>query len=143
MKYIALAFLFITLSCSKKPDHSKDIEAIKKVLSDQTEAWNQGDLDGFMKGYWNSDKLKFIVKGTIRRGYELVLASYKKSYPDKDMIGHLDFSHLEVEPMDDAATIYNVTGNWEVTGDKAGKGNFSLIFKNINGQWLIIEDHTF
>ena len=44
------------------------------VLDAQVSAWNAGDLDGFMAGYWNSEELKFL-SGDIGRNLELISAT--------------------------------------------------------------------
>ena len=35
-------------------------EEIEGVMQRQMTAWNEGDLDGFMEGYWKSDSLVFV-----------------------------------------------------------------------------------
>ena len=32
------------------------IDEIRAVIKAQQEAWNRGDIDGFMNGYWRSDQ---------------------------------------------------------------------------------------
>src|SRR5713226_4570053 len=74
----------------------KDLRAL---LNEQAEAWNRGDIDGFMKGYWKSPDTVFVGSCGVQRGWDAVLARYKKSYPDRAAMGHLTFSGLEVTPL--------------------------------------------
>jgi hypothetical protein len=126
---------------SAQPTTSKDESAVRKLLSDQTLAWNRGSIDDFMKGYWNSDSLLFIGKSGIRYGFARTLANYKKNYGDTDKMGKLSFSLLEIKRL--SAMHYFVIGNWSLKrkiGDVGGI--FSLLFQKIAGRWLIIADHT-
>ena len=76
-------------------DHAADREAIGGVLRAQQSAWNRADVDAFLDGYWHSPELTFSGSSGVARGWDGVLARYKKSYPDRAAMGHLDFSELE------------------------------------------------
>ena len=111
------------------------------VLDAQAEAWNRGDIDGFMQHYWKSDLLTFSSDGHTRRGWTEAKSRYERSYPTPERMGHLDFTDIEVHMLGDTAAL--VLGRWHLTRepDSVG-GNFSLVFERIDGQWTIIHDHT-
>ncbi len=111
------------------------------VLRQQAAAWNRGDLDGFMKGYWNSPDLTFAGSGGITRGWQPVLERYKKNYPDRQAMGHLDFSELELRPLGNEAAL--VVGRWHLkrSSEQLG-GVFTLLFESFPEGWRIIHDHT-
>ncbi len=118
-----------------------DEKAIRKVLDDQTTAWNRGSLDDFMHGYWNNDSLVFISSTGITYGYQNALDHYHKSYGDITKMGRLFFTLYQVKPI--GTNYYYVTGRYflkRTVGDK--QGFYTLLFKKIRGQWLIISDHT-
>ncbi len=145
--YFILSMSIIAFSCNnltnkKNRDFSNNII---EMLHSQTESWNAGSLDSFMsKGYWESDSLQFITPKGIKLGYEKVLNSYKKSYPNKAAMGHLEFNDIKVLSLDDKKSIYQVFGHWDVIKDeKSTGGYFSLIIKNINGEPKIVIDHTY
>jgi ketosteroid isomerase-like protein len=132
------------ISCKeqmKSPDASLVKEAIQQVMDEQEAAWNQGDLEGFMQGYWKSDSLRFIGKRGITYGWQPTLDNYKQSYPDSDAMGKLQFTNLSMEITGDSSTY--VIGKWELfrTTDTLA-GHYSLLWKNLNGRWLIIADHS-
>src|SRR3954462_14434958 len=77
----------------------KNVQAIRKVLTTQTEAWNKGDIDGFMKGYWKNDSLKFIGKSGVTYGYQQTLERYKRTYSDTIKMGRRSFDILEVKKL--------------------------------------------
>lgn len=120
---------------------NKNDEAIKKVLNTQLEAWNKGNIDEYMKGYWQNDSLMFIGKSGITYGYQNTLNNYKKNYKDAAQMGTLFFDILQLKPL--SADTYFVVGKWflkRTVGDIGG--SFTLLFKKINGNWVIIADHS-
>jgi hypothetical protein len=115
-------------------------QAIRQVLSNQVAAWNAGNIDQFMKGYFNSDSLMFIGKN-ITYGWQRTLDAYKKSYPDTAAMGRLSFDLLKFQPL--SPEYYFVVGKWHLrrsVGDVGGY--FNLLFQKVLGQWLIIVDHS-
>jgi ketosteroid isomerase-like protein len=126
-----------------KMDVQSSVKAIETVMDQQAKDWNNGDIDGFMTGYWHSDSLKFITKNGIRMGYDSVTLNYKKSYDSKDKMGRLNFSDLNISMLDQEQSIANVTGKWEVIQkNKTLSGIFSLVFRQVKGEWKIVIDHT-
>ena len=120
----------------------KDRSQIETVLRDQQAAWNRGDIDAFLKGYWNSPELTFSGSDGVQRGWDGVLARYKKNYPDRAAMGTLDFSALEFRFLGPDAAL--VLGRWRLTrppSNDAG-GEFSLVFQRFPEGWKIIHDHT-
>jgi ketosteroid isomerase-like protein len=115
--------------------------AIRQLMADQATAWNKGNIDEFMKGYWNNDSLMFIGHSGITYGYRQTLDNYKKTYSNADQMGQLFFTLLKVKPL--SPDYYFVIGKWLLkrkTGDIGGI--YTLLFRKINGQWRIVCDHT-
>lgn len=120
---------------------AQDKEAIAKVLDDQRQAWNRGDIDSFMLGYWKSDSLIFVGKGAPLYGWQSTIDRYKKSYPGKTAMGQLTFDIIQVKVLDDRNAF--VLGGWHLKREKdAPGGYFTLWFRKINGEWKIVCDHT-
>ena len=57
---------------------SSDELTIRKVLDNQIKAWNKGDIEDFMQGYWKNDSLMFIGKNGINWGWQKTLENYKE-----------------------------------------------------------------
>jgi len=117
--------------------------AIVEVLTVQTAAWNRGDLPGYMQGYWHSDSLVFIGKKGLTYGWQPTLANYQKSYPDKAAMGQLDFSGLRVTLLGAGAA--QVVGRWHLarTGGLGDlQGHYLLVLRKVQGQWVIVADHS-
>ena len=118
----------------------QDKQAILKVMADQQTAWNRGDINAFMQGYWQSDSLLFVGKTAPTKGWQATLDNYKRGYPNKAAMGTLAFNILKVELLD--AQNAFVLGGWNVKTDKDAGGYFTLWFRKINGEWKIVVDHT-
>ena len=115
--------------------------AIRQLMADQAAAWNKGNIDEFMKGYWNNDSLMFIGHSGITYGYQQTLDNYKKTYSNADQMGKLFFTLLKVKRL--SPDYYFVIGKWLLkrkTGDIGGI--YTLLFRKIDGQWRIVCDHT-
>jgi ketosteroid isomerase-like protein len=115
---------------------------IMEVLNKQVEAWNQRDLEGFMRGYWRSTDLTFYSGGTPLSGWQSTLDRYRQRYQSEGReMGHLDFSDLQIEGLGSDAAF--VRGKWhlKMTAGEAG-GLFTLIFRRFSDGWKIVHDHT-
>ncbi|MBM71640.1 MAG: DUF4440 domain-containing protein [Crocinitomicaceae bacterium] len=111
---------------------------VLQTMEAQQNAWNEGDLDAFMNGYWESDSLLFIGKSGLNNGYLNTLNNYKKAYPDKNTMGTLSFKNMSWTPLSDSAAL--LIGSWQISEEQ--NGMYSLIWKNIDGRWVIIADHS-
>ena len=127
--------------CPATDANNHDRAAMEDFLTRQQAAWNRGDLDAFVEGYWHSSDLTFSgVNGTVR-GYDGVLDRYKKAYADRDAMGQLQFSGVEFRFLGSDAAL--VLGHWHLTRSKGDIGGvFSLVFQRFPEGWRIIHDHT-
>ena len=114
---------------------------IRSVLHAQQDAWNHGDIDGFMNGYARSGSTVFVSDDTVRRGWETVRARYLKKYSDRAKMGRLTFSDLEITPITADAAV--VLGRWKLNrAQDRPHGRFTLIFRKTADGWRIVHDHT-
>ena len=122
-------------------ERANDRAAIMKILEAQQNNWNQGNVDAFLEGYWHSPDLTFSGSGGVARGWDGVLARYKKNYPDRAAMGQLDFSGLEFHFLGKDAAL--VLGHWHLTRAQGDIGGvFSLVWQRFPEGWRIIHDHT-
>jgi ketosteroid isomerase-like protein len=138
---VLLVLCFIGLASAQSEKRKTAIRAeITRVMTDQAAAWNRGDIDGFMQGYWRSEKLTF-VSNQVTRGWQPTLDRYKRNYDSRAKMGTLTFSDLEIDVFskDSAA----VLGSWSLAREKDNPGGkFTLIFKRFKDGWKIVHDHT-
>ncbi len=138
---ILLLILISILWSSTGFTQDRNARAILDLLDTQTAAWNKGDLQGFMKGYWENDSLRFIGKSGITYGWSNTLANYKRGYPDTAAMGKLNFTILVVKKI--SPRYYEVVGKWYLKrsiGDASG--HYTLLLRKIKGSWVIVSDHS-
>jgi ketosteroid isomerase-like protein len=114
---------------------------IRAVMDAQTRAWNAGDIEGFMRGYWNSPELTFVSGANVTKGWQPTLDRYKKNYDSRAKMGALTFADLEIQMLSKDAAV--VLGSWSLQreNDKPA-GKFTLIFRKFKDGWKIVHDHT-
>ncbi len=114
---------------------------IARRLMAQQDAWNRGDIDAFMTGYWKSDELRFASGNTVTKGWQATLDRYKKRYDSREKMGKLTFSDLDINVLcRDAALAF---GRWKIERNgETPNGLFTLLFRKIDGEWVIVHDHT-
>ena len=140
--FVMVSFLFASIGCNtQKKLPKEDVNAIiLSTMAAQEKAWNEGDLTKFMEGYWKDEDLSF-VGSRLTKGWQTTLDNYKKSYPNKDAMGTLTFDIMQVKEM--TPEVYHVIGKYNlVIGENTPSGMFSLVWKRINGKWLIVADHS-
>ena len=135
--FFGLATLHAFAQCERA-----DTAAIRKVLHEQELAWNRADINAFMQGYWQSEDLEFVGKNGLQKGWQKTLDNYKKSYPDAAAMGKLDFTILKLEVLSKKSAY--IVGKWHLARPDKGdlQGHFTLLWKKINGLWVIVSDHS-
>ncbi|WP_018148214.1 YybH family protein [Henriciella marina] len=143
-----LAVILFAAGCAGSPNAGSPASpmesastSIEAVVRAQAEAWNRGDIENFMQGYWPSPELRFASGGTVTRGFEQTLDRYETRYASREAMGKLSFSELEtVQLSEDAAVLH---GRWQLqrTSD-APSGLLTLVFRKMDGEWQIISDTT-
>lgn len=135
-KLIGIFYFFCIASVTAQQDTAQVLHNMRI----QEKSWNTGDIKGFMNYYWNSDSLKFIGSRGITYGWQQTLDNYMKSYPDKTAMGVLKFRIKECTQL--SPTSIYVIGSWELEKKKAVGGYFTLLWRRIDGNWVIVADHT-
>ncbi len=121
----------------------QDAGAVRRVLADQVAAWNRGDLEGFMRGYWKSDSLSFFSGGTATRGWQTTLDRYRRRYQGEGReMGTLAFDVQDVWLPSRGMAV--VRGGWSLAmKDSAPHGLFTLVLRWFPDQgWRVVHDHT-
>ena len=137
----SLLIPIMLLSFYSSSAQANDEQTIRSILNRQTDDWNTGNIESFMKGYWENDSLMFIGKSGVTYGYKNTLENYKKGYPDTASMGKLSFTLIDVRRL--SPDYYHVTGKWHLKrsiGDVGG--HYTLLFRKIRGQWVIVADHS-
>ncbi len=144
----AVSVVSTTIAQEKKESQSAansavvdaDTKAILKLLRDQEAAWNRNDIEGFMVGYWQDERMSFAGGGTLLRGWNATLERYKTRYPAGKM-GQLEFRNLEPRKIGEAAAMVLGTYHLQMENELA-EGGFTLVLEKFDDGWKIIHDHT-
>jgi hypothetical protein len=137
MKMLIVLISFVLIGNSS----SQEEAIIKEKLQNQAKCWNHGDIECFMADYWQSEELLFIGKSGVTYGWENTLNNYKNRYPTRKEMGLLKFEILELNKLDHQH--YFMVGKWNLEREVGDiSGHFSLIWKKIDGDWVIIADHS-
>ena len=133
---------FIAITVFAAPEQTANaLTQIRSVLQAQQDAWNRGDIDGFMNGYARLPSTVFISEDTIRRGWETVRDRYREKYSNRSNMGTLTFSDLEITPLSSDSAV--ASGRWNLKrANDQPHGRFTLILKRLPEGWRIVHDHT-
>lgn len=144
MKTVPIFILFVLIGCnaySQKRLENYDINAVRAILKSQETAWNNADINTFMEGYWQSEKLVFVGSKGPTYGFLNTLERYKASYPNKEAMGTLNFDLLFIEQWDEKTI--QVIGKFTLTRENdQPTGFFTLLFRKIDSVWKIVSDHS-
>ena len=136
-----ILFIFFGQLYSQNPISIKDSLDIIKVMDFQEKAWNNGDIDSFMNGYIKSEELVFSGSNGPIYGWNATKERYKKSYPDLKTMGKLSFTIKKIKSLS-KKTAYLIGEYYLKRTIEDSYGHFTLIWKKVNGKWLIVSDHT-
>jgi beta-aspartyl-peptidase (threonine type) len=136
--------LVLSAACAGTPTPEAEPDAgVKAVWTAQVAAWNRGDLDGFMAGYWQSPDLVFFSNGTMTRGWQATLDRYRSRYQaEGQQMGTLDFPELDILTLGTDAAM--ARGRWrlKMPDGKEMSGMTSVIFRRLPEGWRIVHDHS-
>ena len=128
-------------SAKPRKSEGKIISAVRAVLAEQKDAWNRGDIEGYMNGYARSSGTVFVSGDNVARGWQTVLERYQKNYNSREKMGTLTFSDLEITPIANDAAV--VLGRWHLQRAKdEPHGRFTLVLRRTKQGWRIVHDHT-
>ena len=133
--------VFPSTAASSEQRSDRFVVEIRAIIQAQQEAWNRGDIDGFMNGYARSKSTIFVSEDTVTRGWQTARDRYKKKYSDRAKMGTLKFSNLEITPLGADSAV--ALGGWKLKRAKdQPHGRFTLIFRKTADGWRIVHDHT-
>jgi uncharacterized protein (TIGR02246 family) len=140
-----LMVLFAVPPAPPPPDPAADArrqveirKAVKAVLDRQVQAWNRGDLEGFVSVY--AEDAAFVSPTGLTRGRQAVLERYRKRYPDKVAMGTLSLEVVETRLADLHGA--SVVARWTLAyPDKPAASGLTLLVLHPRGDnWMIVQD---
>lgn len=141
MARLDIATIILLLGSANVFGQPTVVDDIRSVLDAQVYAWNHGDINGFMEGYWKSDSLLFTSGGNVARGWKTTLEKYRRTYSDREKMGTLRFSDLQISVLSESSAW--VFGRWGLARNNDHPGGvFTLVMKQFPEGWRIVHDHT-
>lgn len=138
-KLLLILLLPFVMFAQQKAD--PDIEQILTNIKTLNQCWNNGDLDGYMNMHWRSESVVFMSNHSVVSGWDKVYDVYKRAYPTVETMGTLTLTVIHLEKLSDTAAF--MIGKYEVAADRGNQsGHFNLLWKKIDGKWLIAVDHS-
>lgn len=113
------------------------------MLEASADAWNHGDLDGYLSYY--AEDATFVGSSGLIRGRDEIRRRYRQSYWSSGTpADHLAFEVIDVRVTGpDAATL---VGRYRLrdrtSGQDSGTGLFTLLLGRNNDAWEILHDHS-
>jgi hypothetical protein len=131
-------------ACTTTPIEKEETEAIRKMVFRSMDAWNKGDIKGYMMEYHQDSNTQFITRRGALKGWNATLNNYLKHYPNRASMGVLSFELDTIELLKPAsAGLGHVNGKWKlIRAQDTPQGYFSLITKKTKEGPKIIIDHT-
>ncbi len=112
---------------------------VTKVVIAQENAWNKGDLDGYLAQFKDAGDTEAILNGPVR-GLPAIRAAYRASFPNRDAMGTLEQSSVEVRELGPNFALalgrYRLSRNRKNGGD--AEGNFTEVFEKTDQGWKLI-----
>ena len=142
LAFLTIVAVFMPAAAQNGKTNSNKIAAeVRAVLNTQVDAWNRGDIPGFMNGYHRSTRTVFISGDNVTHGWQTVLENYQKNYNSREKMGTLTFSDLDIDIMSNDIAV--ATGSWRLKrANDEPHGKFTLIFRKTRAGWKIVRDHT-
>ncbi len=145
MRALALLFssMFFVMTAVAQSAQSADTSAIHQAIDQQQDAWNHGDLEAFMAGYWNSPDLTFFSGAHESNGWQAALDRYKKNYQSAGHeMGKLEFANLRIDMLGPEAAFVRGEFHLTMSDGKTPHGLFTLIVRKFPEGWKIVHDHS-
>jgi len=116
---------------------------VRALLEAQVAAWNRGDLEAFMAGYWRSPELVFCSGATVTKGWDATLERYRKRYQAKGReMGRLAFDAIEVMALGEEAAFARGAYRLRLRDGSEPHGLFTLVLRRFPDGFRIVHDHT-
>lgn len=146
---IAMAGVFGAVLCASVPAVSQNSDPlftatrqqldVVKIILAQQEAWNKGDLDGYLSHYKEAPDTQAVLANLVR-GVDAIRSAYKQNFPNKESMGDIEDTDIEVRALGDNYAL--ATGKYHLNRPKksggAVEGTFTELFEKTPNGWQII-----
>jgi len=119
-------------------------EEIVASFQSWQDAWNNGDIEGFLESYWQSDSVRYVSGNQMVIGFDAIAKRYRDRYIDNPdvIMGRMRLFIDADFATSDEALIFGKYQALDETDTLLGHGVFTAHLRKLNGQWKIISDHA-
>lgn len=138
---VAVILLGAKMRSQSQTNTRASLESIDALIKRQVEAWNHGDLDGYLDAALENEAFRFYAGKEVIQGKSAALAWFRERFPSRPDKGELTLSESSIELLGLESAC--VAGVWQVTiTDKPNRsGVFTLILKKQRDDWRIAYFH--
>lgn len=116
----------------------QQLDVVKIILAQQN-AWNKGDLDAYLSHYKDAADTQAVLANLVR-GVDNIRSAYKQNFPNKDSMGTIEDTDIEVKALGDSYAL--ATGKYHLNRSKKSggpiEGTFMELFEKTQAGWQII-----
>ncbi|MDB4903922.1 MAG: hypothetical protein JWQ63_3203 [Mucilaginibacter sp.] len=129
-----VGFLLLTQFAFAQGSEQEDINAIKASRGASNAAIAKHDVDGMSK-YWLADFTQTIGRGTTLIGADAIIASWKELFKTNAIVSYVR-SPVTITIGDNGIMAWE-TGSWTAKNSYSKGGNYSAMWRKIDGIWKI------
>lgn len=115
---------------------------VTRMLQRSAEAWNRGNLDGFMEDYLRSSATTYLGSSGLVSGWEAIRARYAPLFEAGALRDSLRFEAVTARPLGDDYALATARFVLFREGAVTGSGPFTLVLWRTDEGWRIVHDQS-
>ena len=146
-RYVVLAFSVIALllAPSRLAAHEPQVEKAKahKLLTEQMESWNRGDLEGALKSYCPAEDVIWVNRSGISYGHQSFARSMRSHFGGSPgQMGKLSLELIDARLFGDGSNLMVV--RWAITKGttRVMGGISSQLWADCDGKMRVVFEHS-
>lgn len=138
-----LASLAAAGGCRFEVGEDEDVDvAIESMLARSVEAWNAGDLDGFMASFAEGASTSFMTPDGPVYGRTAIRDGYESAFGPGARRDSLRLEDIEVRLLPPLVGVVTLRYALERDGATTATGWSTVVVRRVGEGWRIIHDHT-
>ncbi len=148
--YLAILLAIGFGSCrieSRAPAHGTDTipdiaTQVTRMLERSAEAWNRGDLEGFMADYLRAPRTTYLGSSGLVVGWEAIRARYAPLFEAGATRDSLRFEGVSARLLGQEHALATARFVLHRGGQVTGSGPFTLVLRRTEDEWKIVHDQS-
>lgn len=115
---------------------------VEEILQLSADAWNAGDLEGFMVHYERAPTTTYIGSSGLLEGYEAIRDRYVPDFAPGTARDSLRFESIRTRRLEQRFGLATARYVLHRGGETISTGPFTLVLMQVEGVWKIIHDQS-